>query len=438
MDQKKYMVALVPAGLGLIGRLGKREAFYFTLMAGTAFFGLIRTLVLGAVLEPVWLGYYSVALTIASYGALIQGGLMSGLNRELPVRLGKGNEREAMELVGETTIALFIVPSLGLMVYYTALALMDFQDAHKKTAFLIAGLLAFSSPFFQMVLLRLRAEQRVLTLSSVQFVHALGVLALSVAAIEVAGYTGALFVIILLNLLGFAIVSKKNLKPASYRLFRLKDISYLARIGLPLMIAGVLVNLQMSMDRLFLIGEKTAAEIGIYQIGAIPLFFGVLMSGIIDQYVSPRLLFRFGEGKSLGYLFNSAFATSLILILVMLLLGPLLLLLSGWVIDRWMPVYRDSIPFISVFYLGAVFTSANISGVVMNAANRQTLILCVSAIVTSIGFMGYLIVSIRGMSMIWYAYVNVAVQILSFLIISATAYLLAKNSKRLLDWSTKA
>lgn len=438
MDQKKYMAALVPAGLDLINSLGKREAFYFTLMAGTAFFGLMRTLVLGAFLEPGWLGYYSVALTIASYGVLIQGGLMSGLNRELPVRLGTGNEREAKELVGETTIALFILPSIGLAVYYTALAPMDFQDAHEKTAFLIAGLLAFSSPFYQMALLRMRAEQRVLALSSVQCVHSLGVLALSVAAIKVAGYTGALFVIILLNFLGFSIVSKKILEPASYGFFRLKDISYLARIGLPLMIAGVLVNLQMSMDRLFLIGEKTPAEIGIYQIGAIPLFFGVLMSGIIDQYVSPRLLFRYGEGKSLGYLFNSAFATSLILILVMLLLGPLLVLLCGYVIDRWMPVYHESIPLISVFYLGAVFTSANITGVVMNAANRQKLILYVSAIVTSIGFMGYLIVSIRGMSMIWYAYVNAAVQILSFLIISATSYRLAKNTKGLFDWSAKA
>jgi O-antigen/teichoic acid export membrane protein len=72
-------------------------------MSLASLLSFFKLIVFGKFLEPSSLGYYSIVLTISSYGAFLQFGLMSGFNRELPIAFGKGKSTYSSNLVGVTT-----------------------------------------------------------------------------------------------------------------------------------------------------------------------------------------------------------------------------------------------------------------------------------------------------------------------------------------------
>ena len=393
------------------------------LAVGMAF---IRNICFGAYLAPKNMGYYSIALTIASYGMFIQMGLMSGLARELPVALGGCKGKYAADLVGETTKSIMFLQLLGVTIYFIIIAVIRFDNAYVQIAFFLGGLLALSIPFSELVMLRLRAEQKILNFSLIQFLNAAGILLIGLLGIKYCGFQGAIGTVIIINFATFFIVSRLCLEKANYHFFNIKDIYYLIQIGFPMMMAGVLLNLQMSMDRLFLIKDVSSEEIGIYQIGLLPLTLGIALNGIISQYVTPKLLFKFGQGKSLKYLYKKSLLVSLAIIVIMILSFPLVPWLAGYVIKWWLQAYKNSLPLITVFYIGAIFTASNIVGIVINAANRQRLCLFQAIFMVLICFLGYQQVSHHKMGLMWYAYINIGAQIINFLTMTGLAFYVVK------------
>ena len=409
--------------------VGKKEIFYVILMGIALALGFLRNIVFATVLSPELMGYYSIALTIASYGMLLQLGVINGLGRELPISFGKKNLTYASSLVGEATLAIVFLQLVGILIFYVIILATNFADPSTRDAFLWGGFLAFSIPFSQIVMLRLRSEQRVLTFSLLQVLNSIAILTTGMVAIKYFNYKGAICSIIFVNFLTFIIISKTSLNPVNFRRFNFGEIKYLVRIGLPLMLAGVLASLQMSLDRLFLINNFSPKDIGIYQIGMIPLTLGIAVSGIISQYISPKLLFRYGKGHSLKFVFIKARMVSLITIGIMMVFLPFVPFVSRTIVDLWLPKYKESIDLITIFYVGAIFTSANILGLVTNAANRQMLDLYQIVFLVLISFGGYLLVSRYNMPLVWYAYMNTAVQIVYFFITSMVSYYIVKSKK---------
>ena len=391
--------------------------------------GLLRNLVFGKMLTPEEMGYYSIALTISSYGMLFQLGIINGLGRELPVVLGQKNNTHASNLVGVSTIILCLLQVLGIIIYSVILLTIPFNDEKMRSVFLWGGILALSIPFSQIVMLRLRSEQRVLAFSIAQVVSSALILLIGIITIQYLSYLGAIGSIIIINFLIYIVISQKHLNSVNYSYFNLKSIKYLMKIGIPLMLAGVLLNLQISMDRLFLIQYFSIEQIGIYQISIIPITLGTATSGIISQYVSPKLLFRFGEGKSITYVFSKVKMVSFITIGIMGLFIPFVFWGAKFIIYHWLPAYSESIELITIFYIGAIFISANIIGLVYNVANKQMLQLYLGMFIVLLSLLGYTFVSYYKMQMVWYAYVNTSSQIIYFFLNMVICFYLTKKPR---------
>ena len=121
---------------------------------------------------------------------------------------------------------------------------------------------------------------------------------------------------------------------------------------------------------------------------------------------------------------------SLFIIGGMFLFWPVVLPLISFFINRWLPDYHSSLPLVSIFYFGAIFTAASITSAPILALNRQILSLYQTAIIVSICFIGFLIVDHHSMTIKWYAYVNVAGQILNFFAMTVISYYLVYVQKR--------
>jgi O-antigen/teichoic acid export membrane protein len=389
--------------------------------------GLLRNIVFGKLMTPEEMGYYSIALTIASYGMLFQLGVINGLGRELPFALGQKKHARAITIVGESTIVLCLLQGLSVILYSIIILNIPFTDDKMRSVFLWGGILALSTPFIQLIMLRLRSEQRVIAFSVTQVISSISILLIGAAAIKYMSYLGAIISIIIINFSIYIIISKKYLEPVRYTISNIKNIKYLIKIGLPLMLGSILLNLQMGMDRIFLIKYFSVKEIGIYQVGIIPLILGTAASGIVSQYVSPKLLYRFGEGKPLSYVFSRARLVSFITIAIMGLFIPFVFFGSKFIIQGWLPKYIGSIELITVFYIGAIFISANIIGIVYNAANKQIIQLYMGILLVLLSFVSYTVISFYSMPIVWYAYINTTFQIIYYLLTFSLCFYIAKN-----------
>ena len=119
-----------------------KEILLYVLFMGLAVtLSFFKNLIFGFVLEPEGMGYYSIVITVASYGVFLQIGLMSGLTRELPVSLGQGKKLKGLNLVGETTTAVMFIQSILLVTYFIIIFSISFDDNLKKSAFFLAGLI---------------------------------------------------------------------------------------------------------------------------------------------------------------------------------------------------------------------------------------------------------------------------------------------------------
>ena len=399
--------------------------FYVFLSSLAVFLGFIRNLVYGSVLNPEEIGLYAIVITIASYGTLLQLGLMSGLTRELPVCLGKGEKEEASRLVGETTSITILTQGFFLCIYFLTIAHIEFDNELTKNAFFLAGLLVLPSQLISMAFLRLRSEQKTLSFSFLNFLNTFLVVTIGYLMLPFFNFQGAVWTLILVNLVSFFVVTIYFLPKVNYFYFNKKDIFYLLKIGFPAMISGLLVTLYLSMDKLFLIKNSTLDNIGIYQIAFLPIILGVSLQSIINQFVGPKLLFEFGSGSSLRKIFNKSLKLSLIILILMIIVGPIIIFFLKLMITTWLPLYVKSLPLMSVFYAASIFISSNLSDIIYQASNRPILMFYQNMFLVILAFL--IFTSIASKPIIWFAYAVLILQILKFISSLTINFILSRD-----------
>jgi len=400
---------------------------YILLMGVAAALGFFRNIIFGYYLDPENMGYYSIVVTVASYGVFLQLGLMSGLTRELPVLLGRDEKETGSNLVGETTTIAIFIQSALIFIYFLTLFFIPFDDPTKKDAFYLAGLIVVPNQLISLVILRLRSEQRVLHFALLQLITALLIVLIGTVAIQYLEFKGAIISMGLVNLLGFLIVTIKYLPPVNYFHFNFKELTYLFQIGFPTMLSGVVASFYLTIDKLFIFAIATPAEIGIYQIALLPMIFGVIVNSMASQYVFPRLLFEFGEGKSLNYLFKRSFVASLLLMALMIFITPFILIIIRYLIENWLPLYQDTLPLMQIFYIGAVFAASNLVNIIIIAVNRPSILLIQNIFILLIAYIIFTLFSFSK-PFIWFAYVVVLIHVLKFISSIAINFIIVRKN----------
>ncbi len=391
-------------------KLSNKEFIYLVFMGLSLVVGAFKIAAFAKYLNPVLMGYLSIALTVASFGALFDFGLLSGLNRELPIALGSGRCSDASRYVGETTIAIALMSIVGFGIYTVVLALLSFSDRQLRDAFIWGGILSIVGMFSSMLRLRLRAEQQILPLSATMLIDQMLTLIGGILLVRWFGYSGPIIVIIISSGLLFYYCTQWLLTPVSYRCVRLADFRGLFSVGLPLMAAGLLSGFKLSLDRLFIIKTMPPQEIGLYYIGVLPLSLAIAITVICNQYVAPKLLVRYGEGHDLRYVFSRAVVVAAAVFGVMILTWPLAVPFFRFVVHQWLPAYEGSITIFAIFYFGAAFTAANTVGIVAIAAKRQNILFVQELILTGV-LAGILIMLMKLQAgIVWYAIASACIQ----------------------------
>lgn len=312
--------------------------------------------------SPTAMGLFQSLLLIQSYSALVQAGTINGLGRELPFRLGAGQEADALGLVG--TAHRVAIISAALLLLGMPLALWVFHDADTRVC-AAAVLIGSSSAIYRNYLtVTYRAEQAFRLLARLMCVEAvLNVVTLPlVYASGLRGLAGR-FVVLSVSgtLLSFLFRPIRN--PGR---FSWSDLRALLRTGAPLFVFGYLSGVAYTFPRVVLLSESGVRLVGIFAPVAAVIAALQMIPATIAQYVYPRMTFKIGRSGNPSDLWEMAKSTLIAVAVVTVPLAALLVYFVPLVLTEFFPAYAEAASAVRWAVIAGAFMAGSIA---MNALN---------------------------------------------------------------------
>lgn len=392
-----------------------KVVLYSLLMLGGSILGFARGAIFAKVLGPEMYGHLTVILIIMAYGTdIIHLGLLNGLNRELPVSLGRGEYEYGSEITQKVFTAISILGVVFSLIYIGYLILFSgITEEFYLPALIIAPLLVMANVFYQFALLELRAHQKIIILSLAIFLQAL----LTAAMGYLLGMSYGLLGIVISYgaVLAFtALYTRYYFRTWKLVAIRLGDFKKIFGIGLPLLLSALCFNLMITVDKIFIAGAYDLAVLGIYQFASLVASGGFIISATISQYVSPKILHEYGQYGSIKKVFLDAARIALLTLAAFAVMYIPVILTVEYLVVRYFAGYVAALPAIKAFYFGAAFSVMNLFGIVLNAAKKTFYGLICSLVSVAIILLLCLWAVKGGAGIVYYSYIFAVGQALLF------------------------
>lgn len=362
--------------------------------ASTLIYQLSRVLVelfaakiLGPTLWGIW---YLLNLTIA-YRGLFNFGITNGMNREVPIHLGKNDKKKARRLEDITfstvVISTILAIALILMVSFSV------EDKNLKNALLWLIPLFVVTQFYYLVNSSLKANTLFHYISSKQFIFSILFPILAIPLTYLLKLEGFIIAFTLALLISVMYIYKKSLLSYNFDLNWL-ETKNLIKIGFPIMAVGIAYTFLNTADR-WVIGLLLGTEeLGHYSM-AIIVFGGItLFPKIISQQLYPRMAYDWGKKNSKQALehwswLQTKYTGFLVvpLLICVLIVFPLL-------IKYLLPEYISGISSLQIISFGVLFMPFSAGwGNVLNIIDKQVyyLIVIIVAVLMNLGINYYLV-----------------------------------------------
>jgi O-antigen/teichoic acid export membrane protein len=311
--------------------------------------GVAGSLVQARYVAPEEMGIFRTFTIVAGYLTFLHLGVFDGLQREIPLQMGRGNWAKA-EQAASACLAWITFISLAGGVLFLALAL---RAAYYGEWMRFWGWLAYL-PFIVATFYggylgtTFRTGQQFITLSKTSVIQAIaGTLVLPL--LPILGYYGAC--------LRTAVGSITNLfllhhwRPMKVRPhFDWCSFREVIRIGLPLSGIGYLAtSLWVSMEGSLVLGWFGIKALGLYSVAVVVrTVIGQLVQNI-SQVLSVRICERYGRSNSAKDALHRIVTPIVLISIASLPLIAVGWLLMPWVVRLLIPRYVESIPLMQIF-----------------------------------------------------------------------------------------
>jgi O-antigen/teichoic acid export membrane protein len=377
---------------------------------------------------PLNFGIWNALQPILAYSKVVFCGVPNAMNREVPVLMGKGKEKEAEEVVTFTFWFLIIISSLAALIFI-AISIFFKIPATFNTPIFFAGFLFMAMNIYLFFEFLLKSRIQFLKMSLQQSIFAFSYPLITLSCSYYAGIPG----FIIGQSLAFALVS--------YFIYRMSAVPIrialkwrlfpkLAKIGLPLMSAGFLYNLLISVDRWIILGNLGIKSLGEFTLAI--LLFNIInrVPRIISEQMYPRMAFRYGETGSMRALvpmiFKHSFAAFVLTVPLICIAYFSLPVFVSWV----MPKYANGICAARVILISLLFLPL-IGGVgnFLNVVDKQLYYVLVQVVAVVINIvlglwfvrLGWGIVGVAWADAVTYFCYSLLVSIVGIMVIKRNA-----------------
>lgn len=239
------------------------------------------------------MGIWQTVMLVNTYGDIAKLGIFSGLNRELPFWLGKGDKDKAHQLAASAQAFSFIVSCLGLLVFMGIGLLGGNFSQVWRLSFLAIGLLWFASVYNSYLQVTFRTGNEFKALGYANYFHSL-ISILTLALVAVWGYQGMIARTIILSAVLAIIFHWLRPIRVGWR-FNLLELKELMRVGIPIYISTYLYTLAMGLDRVVLLQKGGVEQVGYYAPATAILTIMMTIPFSLTSYFNPRMVYSLGK-----------------------------------------------------------------------------------------------------------------------------------------------
>jgi O-antigen/teichoic acid export membrane protein len=297
-------------------------------------------------INPELLGMWAGVSIFQSYSTFISLGIVNGLNRELPIALGRNNKDEANKYASNVlsyTVFQFVIYLVGLVIFL----LTNTSTYYYKICITVLVIKLIMAVYMQYLESTFRSNDDFVVLSKVQWISAL-IRLLSCPLI----YFGFEYYLIYLVLFDLSrLVLMHYWRPFKVNMaFQFNNFCKLFRTGFPLFLLTYFSGIINTLPNLFILSYGNEYYLGLF--APVLLLASVFEQFIsaISNYLSPRVMYAFGSGENIMDIFNRVNKTILILLLSLTVAAIILIIPFGY-FGVLFPKYEGSSKYIQLILM---------------------------------------------------------------------------------------
>jgi O-antigen/teichoic acid export membrane protein len=327
---------------------------------------MVANIVILRWLEPEELGLWQSVMLIQSYFFFVHLGSLNGLNRELPYRMGAGEDKAVMELAG--TAQSVAIAGAILLISLGIGAWLILPGAMLRWGALAVFLTTASELYRNYLTVTYRAERAFGSLANIILFEAMMAI-ITLPSVYYFRYWGLAGRYLFLSLFGLAVNFVYRPLHAPVR-FRFGHLVTLLKVGLPICITGYLLTISGTFPRVILItesGEQWERMVGLFA----PVYAVINLLQMIPfsmaQYIYPHMSYRYGKTGDPRSLWPIAWKVTmypLVAAIPAVLAG---LLILPWIIGWLFPKYSESIPAVRYGLISGLFLGSSIAISALNS-----------------------------------------------------------------------
>ena len=254
--------------------------------------GFCRGFIVPTLLGPSNYGVWKGISMIADFSRFPQLGISSSMLREVPILRAQEKQQE-LDTVFDTCFTINLLNGC----FVSAIVLFASFFVHDKsiaTPLRLYAALLFLSEAFLFMKIYFSALKEFIFLSKINTIDAIVGLAIVTVSTWYFGLNGLIVgisveMLIILSLFYYKLERKPRLK------IEFEICPRLIRIGLPLMLSGLLLQILLSVDKIIILKFFNRTQLGYYALGLTIIHMLYQLFSTINSVISPRLMEKFGE-----------------------------------------------------------------------------------------------------------------------------------------------
>ena len=391
------------------------------LQAARFFVALIAAKKLG----PTSLGVWQLLYLILAYSSFIHMGVINGMNREIPVLNGRGDQKK-IRLVRSVSLAFVLVSALiaGLAIFICTLTI-DMVPATVPLRWMPMLLIIYL--LYRYLEVYLRSDKLFSQVSFQQLFLAVVFPSVTIPlliTLNLRGYIIGQSLAIFLTCLFIIMSSSIRLRLR----FNIAETIRLLKIGFPIMTAGILYALMMTVDRVIISTLLTMQQLGYYSLSVLVLGSLTLIPMVVGQQIYPRMAEAWGRTskcKELTPWIRRQVIMSIGLTTPMIVAAYIILplIVKKYLVDYVPGIIAMKITLVAPLFWGLTSAFGNF----LNTVNKQTYLLLFQALAICLNIILNIMLIRVGLGITGVAIGTTAVFIMHSLLLTVFGKFVQKN-----------
>lgn len=317
-----------------------------------AFATMLVGFIIAKYVSPQDLGLWTTITLALTYSSFLQGGIINGLNLELPYAFGSGDDEKGKKLAGITQTFTLVSSIIILLIGLSCLLFYPTNDDKIRYGILGITFVIILTYYQSYLLSTFRSNNSFLKLSYIQLSEAIFNVFTLVFVLYFAYYGMIIKSVTVLGFFVFLLHINRPIKALFY--WDKKMFISLLKVGFPIFALVVLDSFATTIDKVWLLKYTDLTQVGLYSFGLYALNTFILFSSSIASYIYPKLTFEYAKNNDKIILWKYVKKITILLLAIQTPILILCFFLVPSLVVKFFPNYAGSLTVIQILLTAGV------------------------------------------------------------------------------------